>query len=84
MNVTIVTIILGVLILTRSGAVHFMYYTSETQCSQQIESLQGKEIIAIATHVEGKHFMALEAGGIVYSWGNGDGGRLGKSIIYFL
>ncbi|KAL1491483.1 hypothetical protein ABEB36_012074 [Hypothenemus hampei] len=67
----------GVLLLTRSGTVYFMYYTSETQCPQQIETLKNTEIIMIATHVEGKHYMALEKDGTVYSWGNGDGGRLG-------
>ena len=68
----------GVLLLTLSGAVYFVYYTSETQCPQQIETLKDKEIAMIATHVEGKHYMALENDGTVYSWGNGDAGRLGK------
>ncbi|XP_050303138.1 E3 ubiquitin-protein ligase HERC2 [Anthonomus grandis grandis] len=67
----------GVLLLTQTGAVYFVYYTSETQCPQQVEPLKGKEIVEIAAHVEGKHFMALDKEGIVYSWGKGDGGRLG-------
>ncbi|XP_030756884.1 E3 ubiquitin-protein ligase HERC2 [Sitophilus oryzae] len=67
----------GLLLLTRTGAVYFVYYTSETQCPQQIETLKNKEIIMISAHVEGKHYMALEKDGTVYSWGNGDAGRLG-------
>ncbi|KAJ8962033.1 hypothetical protein NQ314_005815 [Rhamnusium bicolor] len=67
----------GILILTCSGKVYYMYYTSETQCPQIIEALKDKEIIKIATHTEGKHFMALTKEFEVYSWGNGDGGRLG-------
>ncbi|KAJ8950701.1 hypothetical protein NQ318_012781 [Aromia moschata] len=67
----------GMLILTCSGKVYYMYYTSETQCPQIIEALKDKEVVKIATHTEGKHFMALTKDGEVYSWGNGDGGRLG-------
>ena len=43
-----------------------------------IESLAHKcEIIKIATNPECKHFMALSREGEVYSWGSGDGGKLG-------
>ena len=43
-----------------------------------IESLAGKcEIVKIATNPECKHFMALSREGEVYSWGSGDGGKLG-------
>lgn len=42
------------------------------------ESLAGKcEIVKIATNPECKHFMALSREGEVYSWGSGDGGKLG-------
>ena len=34
-------------------------------------------VTMVACHPEGKHFMALSSGGDVYSWGNGDGGKLG-------
>lgn len=37
-------------------------------------------MIKIVTHTEGKHFMALTKDYEVYSWGNGDGGRLGKLL----
>ena len=43
-----------------------------------IESLARRcEIIKIATSPECKHFMALSREGEVYSWGSGDGGKLG-------
>ncbi|KAF7266968.1 hypothetical protein GWI33_019752 [Rhynchophorus ferrugineus] len=67
----------GLLLLTHTGAVYFAYYTCDTQCPQQIEKLKDREILMIAAHVEGKHYMALDKDGIVYSWGTGDGGRLG-------
>ncbi|KAJ8985747.1 hypothetical protein NQ317_014400 [Molorchus minor] len=67
----------GVLMLACSGKVYYMYYSSETQCPQLIEALKDKEVCKVATHTEGKHFMALTKDGEVYSWGNGDGGRLG-------
>lgn len=41
-------------------------------------ALKDKEVTKIATHTEGKHFMALTKDFDVFSWGNGDGGRLGK------
>ncbi|CAH0559020.1 unnamed protein product [Brassicogethes aeneus] len=65
------------LLLTRSGKVYYMYYTSETQCPQIVEGLKDKEVIKISAHAEGKHFMALTKNLEVYSWGYGDGGRLG-------
>lgn len=54
-----------------------MYYTSETQCPQMVDALKDKEVTKIAAHTEGKHFMALTRDSEVFSWGNGDGGRLG-------
>ncbi|XP_018562377.1 E3 ubiquitin-protein ligase HERC2 isoform X2 [Anoplophora glabripennis] len=67
----------GILLLTCSGKVYYMYYTSETQCPQVVEVLKDKDVTKIATHTEGKHFMALTKDFEIYSWGNGDGGRLG-------
>lgn len=66
-----------VLVLTNDGKVYIMYYSSETQCPQLVEGLKNKEVIQIASHTEGKHFIALTNKAEVYSWGNGDGGRLG-------
>nr|XP_022903495.1 E3 ubiquitin-protein ligase HERC2 isoform X1 [Onthophagus taurus] len=66
------------LALTHDGKVYFVYFSSESPpCPQLIETLQDKEVIKIAAHTEGKHFMALTKDSAVYSWGNGDGGRLG-------
>lgn len=46
-----------------------------------------KEVIRVAAHSDGKHFLALTFDGEVYSWGNGDGGRLGHgdnmSVFFF-
>ena len=43
-----------------------------------VESLARKcEVIKIATNPECKHYMALSREGEVYSWGSGDGGKLG-------
>lgn len=42
------------------------------------ESLSKRcEIVKVSCHAEGKHFMALTREGEVYSWGSGDGGKLG-------
>ena len=43
-----------------------------------MEALASKcEVTKISAHPEGKHFMALSREGEVYSWGSGDGGKLG-------
>ncbi|RZF37934.1 hypothetical protein LSTR_LSTR005434, partial [Laodelphax striatellus] len=67
----------ALLFLTHAGKVYSMLHTSETQCPEFIKGLSHEEIVDIASHPEGKHFMALTAEGEVYSWGDGDGGRLG-------
>ncbi|KAI8508669.1 E3 ubiquitin-protein ligase herc2, partial [Branchiostoma belcheri] len=63
--------------LTKTGRVYMCYYSSESQGPQLMESLADKEVVKVAAHPEGKHYMALTSEGEVYSWGNGDGGRLG-------
>ncbi|XP_042876756.1 E3 ubiquitin-protein ligase HERC2-like isoform X6 [Penaeus japonicus] len=65
------------LILTQKGTMYCLYYNSETQCPQPIPGQPEDEVLKIATHPDGKHYLALTANGQVYSWGNGDGGRLG-------
>ncbi|XP_076028585.1 E3 ubiquitin-protein ligase HERC2 isoform X2 [Oratosquilla oratoria] len=65
------------LILTQKGCMYSMYYSSEAQCPQLIGGQPEEEIVKIAAHPEGKHYLALCSQGHVYSWGNGDGGRLG-------
>ncbi|XP_075228227.1 E3 ubiquitin-protein ligase HERC2 isoform X3 [Lycorma delicatula] len=67
----------ALLFLTHSGKVYTMQYNSETQCPEKVEGLSHKEVVDLSAHPEGKHFMALTIEGEVYSWGNGDGGRLG-------
>nr|CAD7453260.1 unnamed protein product [Timema tahoe] len=64
-------------ILTTSGKIYIVYYSSETQCPQLVEGLAGKEVVDIASHPDGKHYLALTGDGEVYTWGSGDGGRLG-------
>nr|CAD7262173.1 unnamed protein product [Timema shepardi] len=97
-------------ILTTSGKIYMVFYSSETQvsrasttttlpapvaarsnvllwrysslvgctaCPQLVEGLAGKEVADIASHPDGKHYLALTGDGEVYSWGSGDGGRLG-------
>lgn len=49
--------------------------------NDQFTALRGKEVVKIAAHTEGKHFMALTNDHEVYAWGNGDGGRLGMCIM---
>ncbi|XP_077868707.1 E3 ubiquitin-protein ligase HERC2-like [Saccoglossus kowalevskii] len=63
--------------LTSNGKVYVLYYSSDVQGPQLLESIADKECIKITSHAEGKHYMALTSDGDVYSWGNGDGGRLG-------
>ena len=45
-----------------------------------VAGLEDKEVTAIAScdmHIHNPHYLALTADGQVYSWGNGEGGRLG-------
>ncbi|XP_024133923.1 E3 ubiquitin-protein ligase HERC2 isoform X3 [Oryzias melastigma] len=65
------------LILSRSGAVYTQNYKSTTLAPMLIHSLSSKKIIKLAAHPDGQHFLALSSNGEVYSWGCGDGGRLG-------
>ncbi|CAG5129600.1 unnamed protein product, partial [Candidula unifasciata] len=65
------------LALTRTGRVYVMYYSSDTQSPQLVNGFGEKEIVRLAAHADGKHYLALTSEGDVYSWGNGDGGRLG-------
>ncbi|KAK7864133.1 hypothetical protein R5R35_007650 [Gryllus longicercus] len=65
------------LVLGSGGRVYVLYYSSETQCPQQVDGFGEKEVIQLAAHPDGKHFLALTRDGDVYSWGTGDGGRLG-------
>lgn len=73
----------SVLILTSIGRVYFMYFYSESPSPQLVEGLKEKEVIKIACHTESKHFLALTKNFEVYSWGSGDGSRLGLLMKSF-
>lgn len=44
-----------------------------------VEGLGEEYITQVASHYEGKHYLALSVTGTVYSWGIGDSGRLGHN-----
>ncbi|XP_078045783.1 E3 ubiquitin-protein ligase HERC2 [Augochlora pura] len=67
----------ALMILSISGNVYMMYYGSETQYPQRVHGFSDKPVTMIASHSDGKHYLALTQENSVYSWGNGDGGRLG-------
>ncbi|XP_044756400.1 E3 ubiquitin-protein ligase HERC2 [Coccinella septempunctata] len=67
----------SILILTFTGNLYRVYYICETVCPLLYDAFKEKEVIKIASHPEGNHFMALTKDGGVYSWGYGDCGRLG-------
>ncbi|XP_015429351.1 PREDICTED: LOW QUALITY PROTEIN: E3 ubiquitin-protein ligase HERC2 [Dufourea novaeangliae] len=67
----------ALMILSISGNVYMMYYGSETQYPQRVHGFSDKPVTMIASHSDGKHYLALTQENLVYSWGNGDGGRLG-------
>lgn len=67
----------SLVILSLSGKVFMMYYGSEIQYPQKIHGFTEKTVTMIASHPDGKHYLALTEDNQVYSWGNGDGGRLG-------
>ena len=53
------------LILTQKGSMYTLYYNSETQCPQHVLGQPEEEIIRIAAHPEGKHYLALTVNGQV-------------------
>uniref|UniRef100_A0A8C3HB67 E3 ubiquitin-protein ligase HERC2 n=1 Tax=Chrysemys picta bellii TaxID=8478 RepID=A0A8C3HB67_CHRPI len=65
------------LILSRNGRVYTQAYNSDTLGPQLVQSLASRNIVKIAAHSDGHHYLALAATGEVFSWGCGDGGRLG-------
>nr|XP_014343905.1 PREDICTED: E3 ubiquitin-protein ligase HERC2 [Latimeria chalumnae] len=65
------------LILTRNGRVYMQAYNSNTLGPQLVQGLASRNITKIAAHPDGQHYLALSATGDVFSWGCGDGGRLG-------
>ncbi|XP_031814951.1 E3 ubiquitin-protein ligase HERC2 isoform X4 [Sarcophilus harrisii] len=65
------------LILSRNGRVYMQAYNSDTLGPQLVQGLASRNIVKIAAHSDGHHYLALAATGEVFSWGCGDGGRLG-------
>ncbi|GAB1604494.1 E3 ubiquitin-protein ligase HERC2-like [Argonauta hians] len=65
------------LALTKSGKVYSFSYSSETQTPKLLDNFGQREVIKIASCPEGNHYMALTNDGKVFSWGFGEGGRLG-------
>ncbi|XP_023810269.2 E3 ubiquitin-protein ligase HERC2 isoform X5 [Oryzias latipes] len=72
------------LILSRSGAVYTQNYKSTTLAPMLIHGLSSRKIVKLAAHPDGQHFLALSTSGEVYSWGCGDGGRLGHGDATYL
>ncbi|XP_052077229.1 E3 ubiquitin-protein ligase HERC2-like isoform X2 [Mytilus californianus] len=65
------------LVLAKNGKVFMMYYSADTASLQLVTGFGDRQVVKIATHPDGRHYLALTSDGEVFSWGNGDGGRLG-------
>uniref|UniRef100_A0A3B3ZIR2 RCC1-like domain-containing protein n=1 Tax=Periophthalmus magnuspinnatus TaxID=409849 RepID=A0A3B3ZIR2_9GOBI len=70
------------LILSSTGAVYSQNYKSTTLAPMLVHALSSRKITKLAAHPDGQHFMALSSNGEVFSWGCGDGGRLGHGDTY--
>lgn len=67
-----------ILILSNKGDVFMLNsVNSENTTPSLVEGFESAAITHIAAHCEGKHFLALSADQEVFSWGTGEGGRLG-------
>lgn len=68
----------SILILSNKGDVFMLNSIgSGTITPSLVEGFESAAIVHIASHCEGKHYLALSAEQEVYSWGAGEGGRLG-------
>lgn len=47
------------------------------QAPTLIHGLSSRKTVKLAAHPDGHHYLALTSNGEVFSWGSGDGGRLG-------
>ncbi|MCI4375021.1 hypothetical protein PGIGA_G00104220 [Pangasianodon gigas] len=74
----------GFLLLTITGAVYTQNYKSTTLSPMLLHSLASRKTVKLAAHPEGQHYLALSANGEVFSWGCGDGGRLGHGDTTYL
>ncbi|XP_058465564.1 probable E3 ubiquitin-protein ligase HERC2 [Malaya genurostris] len=68
----------SIYILTTSGQIFSLHSNcTENIAPKAVEGLDGVNVVMIAAHCEGKHVLALSSANEVWSWGVGDGGRLG-------
>ncbi|XP_016124312.1 E3 ubiquitin-protein ligase HERC2-like [Sinocyclocheilus grahami] len=74
----------GFLILTITGAVYTQNYKSTILAPMLVHALSSRKIIKLAAHPDGQHYLALSVNGEVFSWGCGDGGRLGHGDATYL
>uniref|UniRef100_A0A3Q3VWY8 E3 ubiquitin-protein ligase HERC2 n=1 Tax=Mola mola TaxID=94237 RepID=A0A3Q3VWY8_MOLML len=74
----------GFLILSSSGAVYTQNYKSTTLAPMLLHGLSSRKIVKLAAHPDGQHYLALSSNGEVFSWGCGDGGRLGHGDTTYL
>ncbi|XP_037324635.2 E3 ubiquitin-protein ligase HERC2 [Pungitius pungitius] len=72
------------LILSRTGAVYTQNYKSTTLAPILIHGLSSRKVVKLAAHPDGQHYLALSSNGEVFSWGCGDGGRLGHGDTTYL
>ncbi|CAH0390182.1 unnamed protein product [Bemisia tabaci] len=62
------------LFTTHSGQLYTVNQNAELSKAEALSSLK---IVEVASHIEGNHFLARSDEGQLFSWGAGDGGRLG-------
>ncbi|XP_017159836.1 E3 ubiquitin-protein ligase HERC2 isoform X1 [Poecilia reticulata] len=74
----------GFLILSNSGTIYTQNYKSTTLAPMLVHCLSSRKIVKLAAHPDGQHYMALSSNGEVFSWGCGDGGRLGHGDTTYL
>ncbi|XP_058836150.1 probable E3 ubiquitin-protein ligase HERC2 isoform X2 [Topomyia yanbarensis] len=68
----------SIYILTTGGQVYSLHSNcTENIAPKAIEGLDGVNVVQIAAHCEGRHVLVLSSANEVWSWGVGDGGRLG-------
>ncbi|XP_054728194.1 probable E3 ubiquitin-protein ligase HERC2 [Anastrepha obliqua] len=66
-----------VLFLTHEGKMYTWRTAKPETEPMLIEEMTDVQVTAVAAHCEGRHFMAVDSMDNAYSWGCGEGGRLG-------
>ncbi|XP_053688822.1 probable E3 ubiquitin-protein ligase HERC2 isoform X2 [Sabethes cyaneus] len=68
----------SIYILTTNGQILLLHSNcTENITPKAVEGLEGVNVVQIAAHCEGRHVLALSSAGEIWSWGVGEGGRLG-------